>query len=381
MSVTSILPPPQASVRFKTIVISDTHLGKKAASAAFLFEFLQHVECERLILNGDIIEGWGLKTHKRVPFPEMHARCLDALNALSARGCEVIYLRGNHDEDLGKKRHKLVGRTIRFHDQERERHSDISFAKSYVHEDAQGREFLVLHGDVFDSFMRSTKKKVIAQYADRAYEGFVHLNGLFRQAVYDASGLHVSPAAFLKRKTKKMVGIIEDFEKAVTGKRIIEKFDGVICGHIHHAEISRKENILYMNSGDWVEGCTALAEDAEGNWQILDWALLREQLGLGSVPNVFDPSPFDDFRGITKRQVGLIRRLWPGSDYADLRAELQDVHRKIDRDSSDLTAAFARHAQEAGSKEAGAVRKLRHSLGKLTERAETLVDRLAPLRF
>lgn len=378
--LTSDLPPPSAMVRCKTVVISDTHLGKQAASAAFLFEFLSHLECDRLILNGDILEGWGMKTKRRTPFPEMHARCLDALNALAAKGCDVIYLRGNHDEDLGKKRHKLVGRTIQFRDRARKQHAPISFAKSYVHIDAQNRNFLVLHGDVFDSFMRSTQKKVIAQYADRAYEGFVHLNGVFRQAVYDASGIHVSPAAYLKRKTKKLVGIIEDFERAVTGKRIIEKFDGVICGHIHHAEIAQKEGILYMNSGDWVEGCTALTEDRDGNWAVVDWAIRREELGLTSLPTLFDPNPFAEYRGITGRQVGLVRRLWPGRDFGELRGELRDIHHRIDWESAALAEVFARESLRHSGPEPKSAHKLRNSLGKLAAKAESLAERLLPLR-
>ncbi len=371
-------------VKYKTIIISDTHLGKKAASAAFLFEFLQHCSCERLILNGDIIEGWGLKNKKREAFPEMHARCLDGLNAAAANGTEVIYLRGNHDEDWAKRKYGIAGRTIQFSDKSRQHVAQIQFGKSFQHQDVKGRKFLVLHGDVFDGFMRSTKKKVIAQYADRAYEGFVHFNGMLRDAVKEATGLHVSPAAYLKRKTKKILGIIGDFERAVTGKNVVAKFDGVICGHIHHAEIVQKPDILYMNSGDWVEGTTALAEDMDGNWQILDWAQLRDDMKLGSLPTVFDPNPFAEYRGITTRQLSLIRRLWPGSDYPELVAELRDLKRQIRGGNSQLAEIFARGASNdnaVGSKstQEKSPAELRRKLGKLSGQAEKLQNRLEPL--
>ncbi len=367
-------------MKYKTVIISDTHLGKKAASAAFLFEFLQYASCERLILDGDIIEGWGLKNKKREAFPEMHARCLDALNALAARGTEVIYLRGNHDDDWSRTKRGVVGRTIRFKDKAHRHESPIQFGKSFKHQDAKGRNFLVLHGDVFDGFMKSTKKKVIAQYADQAYEGFVHFNGMLRDAVKDATGLHISPAAFLKRKTKKIFGIIGDFELAVTGKNIVAKFDGVICGHIHHAEIVQKPEVLYMNSGDWVEGATALAEDFDGNWAIIDWARMRDEMKLGSLPTIFDANPFADYRGITTRQLGLIRRMWPGKDYPELVTELRDVKRQIREGSDSLADIFARQASNDNSRNVTtASAELRKKLGKLSGQAEKLQNRLEPL--
>ncbi|OIN86881.1 MAG: hypothetical protein AUJ12_04530 [Alphaproteobacteria bacterium CG1_02_46_17] len=367
-------------MKYKTIIISDTHLGKRAASAAFLFEFLQHASCERLILNGDIIEGWGLKNKKRDAFPEMHARCLDGLNAVAARGTEVIYLRGNHDDDWARKKTGIAGRTIRFKDKAHSHESSIQFGKSFKHQDAKGRKFLVLHGDVFDGFMKSTKKKVIAQYADRAYEGFVHFNGMLRDAVKEATGLHISPAAFLKRKTKKIFGIIGDFELAVTGKNIVAKFDGVICGHIHHAEIVQKPEILYMNSGDWVEGATALTEDFDGNWAIIDWAWMRDEMKLGSLPTIFNANPFAEYRGITTRQLGLIRRMWPGKDYPELVTELRDVKRRIREGSDSLADIFVRQASNDNSSDANiASAELRKKLGKLSDQAEKLRNRLEPL--
>lgn len=376
--MTSSLPTQsfQARLRFKTIVVSDTHLGKKAASAAFLFEFLQNTSCDRLLLDGDILEGWGMKHKKRSPFPEMHARCLDALNAKAEGGTEVIYIRGNHDEDWAKAKRKLSGKTVAFRDKHHRHECPIKFRKSFQHEDAQGRTFLVLHGDVFDGFMKSAKKKVIAQYADRAYEGFVHLNGIFRQAVQDVTGAHISPAAYLKRKTKKTFGIIDDFERAVTSRRMAERFDGVICGHIHHAEITQKEDVLYMNSGDWVEGCTALVEDFEGNWHIIDWGRNRTQYGMKRVPSIFDKNPYESYRGVTVRQLGLARRLWPGTDYDDLVKEMWKYRRKLEHQNDRLAELFHKNASNDNLKKE---QKIRRKIGEFEQKIEEIRERLAPV--
>ncbi len=363
-------------LHFRTVVISDTHLGKKAASAAFLFEFLQNISCERLLLNGDILEGWGMKHKKRTPFPEMHARCLDALNARAESGVEVIYIRGNHDEDWAKSKKKISNRTITFRDKHHRHECPIRFQKSFQHTDVQGRKFLVLHGDVFDGFMKSTKKKVIAQYADRAYEGFVNLNGIFRQAVQDMTGAHVSPAAFLKRKTKKTLGIIDGFEKAVTSKRMIERFDGVICGHIHHAEITPKKDILYMNSGDWVEGCTALAEDFDGNWHIVDWGRDRNQYGMKRVPSIFDKNPYESYRGVTIRQLGLARKLWPGADYGELMGEMWECRRKLEHQNERLAELFKEKVTNDNLKKE---QKIRQKIGALEQKIEGITELLAPV--
>lgn len=321
---------------FRTVVISDTHLGKKAAAADCLLEFLQHVECDRLILAGDILEGWGMKSKKRKAFPEMHARCLDGINALAARGVEVIYLRGNHDEDLAKSRYNLMRRTIDFRDKEGVLHSPITFAKSFVHVDAKGINHLVLHGDVFDRYQKEEGKKRVAKLADRAYEGLVTLNRAFKKAVMNTTGVDVSPASYLKSATKELVGVISDFERSVVKPSISKRFGGVICGHIHHAEIRHIGKASYMNSGDWVEGCRCIAEKDDGSWEIIDWAAKRRELGLRYLPRITDVNPFVMFRPVTERQIGLIRRVWPGKNYGDLLAERREIRAKISKVKEDI---------------------------------------------
>lgn len=320
----------KSKIFYNTLVISDTHLGKGAASAEVLLEFLKNVSCNRLILAGDILEGWGMKSKKRKPFPEAHARCLDAINSFAANGVEVIYLRGNHDEDLAKSRYKLMRRTIDFHDKAGEIHAPITFGKSFIHTDALGKNHLVLHGDVFDSFQKEEGKKRIAKLADRAYEGFVTFNGIFKKAVMSATGIDVSPASYLKSATKEVVGVIDSFERSVTKDSITRRFDGVICGHIHHAEIRQIGSCAYMNSGDWVEGCRCLAEKPNGEWEIVDWASKRKELGLTTLPKITDENPYAAYRPITERQLALVRRVWPGTDYSSLLAERRTHREKID---------------------------------------------------
>ncbi len=377
MSVKTTPAVINAKPRYKTIIISDTHLGKKAASAAFLFEFLRETSSDRLILNGDILEGWGMKHKKRKPFPEMHARCMDALNAKAAEGTEVIYIRGNHDEDWAKGKKSLNTRTITFQNKARNIQSPIQFRKSFQHKDAKGRLFFVLHGDAFDGFMKSTKKKIVAQYADRAYEGFVHLNGIFREYVQAATGLHVSPAAYLKRKTKKILGIIGNFEDAVTSKNMVRRYDGVICGHIHHAEITDKKGMLYMNSGDWVESCTALVEDFDGNWSIIDWASQRQALKLGVAPTVFEKNPYLPYREITQRQLTLARLLWPGKNYNELTQELRDYRHKMEKNRQKLVDAFEAKAANDNPKETD-FDKILQAGQRIEGRIQKLQDRMRP---
>lgn len=363
-------------LRYRTVVISDTHLGKGAAAADCLLEFLQHVDCERLILAGDIVEGWGLKSKKRKPLQEMHARCIDGINALAARGVEVIYLRGNHDEDLAKSRYGLMRRTIDFHDKSRILHAPITFAKSIVHTDAKGINHLVIHGDVFDRYQKEEGKKRIAKLADRAYEGLVTLNRVFKKAVMNTTGADVSPASYLKSATKEIVGVISDFERSVVKPSIVKRFGGVICGHIHHAEIRKIGKVSYMNSGDWVEGCRCLAEKADGSWEIIDWATKRRTLGLTSLPKVTDENPFAAFRPVTERQIGLIRRVWPGKNYGDLLAERRELRAEV----SDIRADISRAAgNDDGGDNARRLSRLNRKLAKRESAVADLRDRLQPV--
>lgn len=361
-------------LRYRTIVISDTHLGKGAAAADCLLEFLQHIECDRLILAGDILEGWGLKSKKRKAFPEMHARCLDGINALAARGVEVIYLRGNHDEDLAKSRYNLMRRTIDFRDKKGDLHSPITFAKSFVHTDAKGINHLVIHGDVFDRYQKEEGKKRIAKLADRAYEGLVTLNRVFKKAVMNTTGADVSPASYLKSATKEMVGVISDFERSVVKPSIAKRFGGVICGHIHHAEIRHIGKASYMNSGDWVEGCRCIAEKADGSWEIIDWATKRRQLGLATLPRLADQNPFASFRPVTERQIGLIRRVWPGKNYGDLLAERRELRTEVSKIKDDIF-----RATEDANDNMRSLSKLNRRLAKRESAVADLRERLQPV--
>ena len=352
-------------LKFKTIVISDAHLGKDAAAAEFLLEFLQNVECERLIGAGDMLEGWGLGKKRRKPLLEMHARCMDALNAHAASGTDVIMLRGNHDEDLAKSRYHLMKRTIEFRDRGQKLAARVTFGKSFVHTDLRGRRHLVLHGDVFDSFQKNKGKKKIAKIADVAYENLVNLNRVFQRAVRETTGKNISPASHLKNASKKVGGIIKDFENSVACESVTSKYDGVICGHIHHAEIKQIGNASYMNSGDWVEGCKCLVETHEGEWKIIDWNVEREKLGLKKFPLVTDINQFAEFRGITERQITMMRRIWPGGDYQDLISERKRLRGKIAEHTNALQENFGKVSNFDSSYHRKKIAKHEESIGRL----------------
>ena len=238
----------------RTIFISDVHLGTRGCKAELLAEFLACNSCDTMYLVGDIVDGWQLK--RRWYWTEAQTRVVREILRKVDEGARVIYVPGNHDEFL----RLYCGRSV----------AGIEVVLEAIHETASGLRLLVLHGDQFDGVIGYAKW--LAHIGDWAYSAALALNDRLH-AIRRRLGLpYWSLSAFLKRKVKNAVEYVSRFEEVVARAAVPKGVDGVLCGHIHQAEIRQIGHILYLNDGDWVESCTALVEDACGHLEILRWA-------------------------------------------------------------------------------------------------------------
>ncbi len=305
---------------YPTIVISDLHLGKrKVVEAGLLLEFLENIDCDTLILNGDIIDGWYLEKHRYFQFPEMHKRVLDALNKKAAQGTRVIFIPGNHDERLRypsrrisirdrlKREKPNFAKKIIFKDKRTALFSEIEFLSDMVLKDNAGRNMRILHGDIFDPPWVAGRLSVIG---DQFYDALVLANTVFSKLFKKFNGgVRFSLVKLIKKNTKDAVGIIKNYEQAACD--LPDHINGMICGHIHHAEVTDNNGKLYVNSGDWIESCTAAAQDEQGQWQILHWEEIRKELGLVRLISLRVLNPNSQYRNITRQQIRLIHYFWP----------------------------------------------------------------------
>ncbi len=248
--------PSRPAVSHRTIFISDTHLGTRGCKAELLTDFLRHNNCETLYLVGDIIDGWRLQ--RSWYWPQSHNEVVHQILKKARTGTKVVYIPGNHDEALRDFADLSFG--------------DIDMRMEDVFETADGRRFLVLHGDHFDGVVKYAKW--LAVMGDWAYaSAMVVSDGV--NVVRRNFGLpYWSLSAYLKHKVKNAVEYIGNYETALAREARSRDVDGVICGHIHHAEIRTIEDILYCNDGDWVESCSALVEDSKGSLSIVRWTNL-----------------------------------------------------------------------------------------------------------
>jgi UDP-2,3-diacylglucosamine pyrophosphatase LpxH len=241
------------SPRHRTIFISDTHLGTPGCKAEALADFLAHNECDTLFLVGDIVDGWQLK--RRWFWTGAQQRVVNEILRKVDDGTRVIFVPGNHDEFARHYAGRLFG--------------GIEIAHEAIHETADGKRLWVLHGDRFDGVIRHARW--LAHAGDRAYGAALKLNDMLF-TVRKRLGLpYWSLSAWAKRRVKNAVEYISRFEETVAREASARGVDGVVCGHIHHAEIRRIGDVLYLNDGDWVESCSALVEDGRGHLEILRW--------------------------------------------------------------------------------------------------------------
>lgn len=245
---------PRGKLRFRTIFISDTHLGTAGCNADLLYDFLMTVECQTLYLVGDIIDGWRLK--RGWFWPTRHNDVIRRVLKMAKKGTRVIYVPGNHDEVL----RDFIGLGF----------GDIEIMPEAIHETADGRRLLVLHGDEFDGVV--LYHRWLAFLGDHAYVALLKLNIGFNHCRRLLGLPYWSLSAYMKKRVKNAVEFIGRYEEAVAHAARDRGADGVVCGHIHSAEIRQFDGITYYNDGDWVESCTALVEHDDGRMEILNWA-------------------------------------------------------------------------------------------------------------
>lgn len=238
---------------YRSVFISDVHLGTKMSQPELLLEFLKTVECERLYLVGDIIDGWAM--HKKFYWPQMHNDVIQKMLRKARKGTDIIYLPGNHDEFLRSFGEQLLG--------------NIQMVDSIVHDGADGKKYLVMHGDQFDVVIKHAKW--LAHLGSWAYDFLIVLNILVADLRTALNLPYWSLSAWAKYKVKTAVNFIGDFETNLANYARAKGSNGIICGHIHHANIRDINGISYMNCGDWVESCTALVEHMDGTWEIINW--------------------------------------------------------------------------------------------------------------
>ncbi|MFI3314080.1 MAG: UDP-2,3-diacylglucosamine diphosphatase [Rikenellaceae bacterium] len=236
---------------FKTIVLSDIHIGSRWSHTAEAIDFLRNSKCEKLILNGDIIDGWHLMRDKnkwKQLYNEFMKLMIDKANE-----CEIIYIRGNHDDFLDN--------VVPF------QYKNVSVLRDCIHE-SNGRKFYVFHGDLFDTV--TTKIKWMSKLGDKLYSMMLQINRIYNDYRRRNGKDYFSISKPLKDWVKRHVSSLSNFDRNILRVAKRNNCTGVICGHIHHAEIRTIQEVLYLNSGDWIESLTALAEDYDGNWSILN---------------------------------------------------------------------------------------------------------------
>lgn len=242
---------------YRTIFISDVHLGTAGCNAAMLLDFLKRHECKTLYLVGDIVDGWQLR--KGWYWPQAHNDVVRAVLKMAKHGTHVVYVPGNHDEHF----RDYVG--LEF--------GGIELQDEDIHVTADGRRLLVIHGDQFDNVV--LYHKWLAFLGDGAYSLLLRSN-VWVNRIRRRLGLpYWSLAAHMKKRVKNAVQFISRYEEVVAHAAADRRVDGVVCGHIHSAEIRRFGDVTYHNTGDWVESCTALVEHPCGHMEIIDWAEQR----------------------------------------------------------------------------------------------------------
>ena len=247
-------------IYYRSIFISDVHLGFSGCNAEYLLDFLRSTRCDYLYLVGDIIDMWQMK--KKLYWPQAHNDVIRTILGKAKHGTKIIYITGNHDEFLRDHSGLVFG--------------NLTLADEAIHETSCGKKFLVIHGDQFDAVV--TNSKILALVGSGLYDMLLKANGWVNLVRRKLGFPYWSLAKMLKRRVKNAVNYISNYEKALTHAAKSHEVDGIISGHIHHAEITHFDEIIYCNCGDWVESCTALVETHQGSLEILHWTDQQEQL-------------------------------------------------------------------------------------------------------
>ncbi len=250
--------------RYRCVFISDIHLGTPGCQAGALLDFLKCHSSETLYLVGDIVDGWALR--RRWFWPQSHNDVVQKVLRRARKGCRVVYVPGNHDEFARQfTGHQLGG---------------IELVREAVHVTADGRRLWIIHGDDFDGVIQCAKW--LAYVGDNLYEFTLKLNRHLNRLRGRLGLPYWSLSAYLKQKVKKALNYVNDFEEAVAQEARRRGHQGVVCGHIHRAEMREIGGVLYCNDGDWVESRTALVEHMDGRLELIHWAAGQDHALAGN---------------------------------------------------------------------------------------------------
>jgi UDP-2,3-diacylglucosamine pyrophosphatase LpxH len=244
----------KGELKFRTIIISDVHLGAPDCRVEKANYFLKHTQCDRLILNGDIIDGWSLR--RKGGWLRAHTRFVRlVLKKMEKHGTEVIYIRGNHDDVLAK----VLPLSF----------DNLRIVEDFVHVTADGKRYICLHGDAFDAVTQNSK--FMAILGDIGYQGLLKLNRYYNRYRRWRGKEPYSLSKAIKARVKSAVNYISRFEESVVKYARRRDCDGFICGHIHSAADRMIDGMRYLNCGDWVESCTAIVEHDDGRLEVIDF--------------------------------------------------------------------------------------------------------------
>lgn len=246
-------PRPEIS-RYRAIWISDFHLGTQRAQVEMLLDFFRSTQSDTLYLVGDIVDNWSLK--KSWYWKQTHNDVIQKILRKARKGTRVIYIPGNHDEQ--------------FRDFAGSRFGRLAVKLDDIHIGADGKRYLVMHGDEFDGVVKYAKW--LAYLGDSAYEAAISVNTLLNRIRRYLGMPYWSLSAYLKHRVKKAVEFLSNFEEAMVREAKRRGADGVICGHVHTPEMRTIDGIVYFNDGDWVESCSALVEHFDGRFELIRWA-------------------------------------------------------------------------------------------------------------
>ena len=275
-SLTSAL---EGSERVRTLFISDVHLGTKGCQAEKLLEFLRIYDADVIYLVGDIIDGWQLKSGWY--WPQSHNDVTQKLLRKARKGTRLIYIPGNHDEFL----RDFYGMHF----------GGIEVMEDTIHVAADGKRYLVIHGDLFDVVIQNARW--LALLGNKSYDLAISINTNFNRFRRFLGLPYWSLSKWLKLKVKNAVNFIGEYEHTLKGEARRHHVDGVICGHIHHAVMRTEDGLTYINCGDWVESCTAVVEHFDGRMEMIDWTMLSTMgfksgvQAAGAAENTSSPLP------------------------------------------------------------------------------------------
>ncbi len=259
---------PTEPRHFRTLFLSDIHLGSRAANAEYLIDFLRHHEADTIYLVGDIVDGWRLKRNWH--WPQSHNDVVQKLLRQARKGTRIFYIPGNHDEFL--------------RDFEGRHFGGVEVIDRIIHTGADGKRYLVIHGDQFDIVVMNAR--TLAYLGDWAYDVAIAANVVVARIRRMFNLPYWSFSAWAKLRVKKAVNFIGSFQTTLAEEARRSDAQGVICGHIHHAAIEEMDGITYINTGDWVESCTAVGEHFDGTFELLRWTAVAQ-----GQPRVRLPAP------------------------------------------------------------------------------------------